>query len=219
MADQPFPRFRRRWHFPLWALMAFPVVCAPLFLLLAELSREPQDLWERECRWCTNPLGRRFFLDEGEEAVPTYEVVQYSQVEGPDPQSGHYFGHTRLITSDGWVRALKLAGAGDGGEKLPEMILKQLPAAAKIAALRPGRRSEASGARRLPSPRAMGYPDLPPWGPPTGSQRSRQAHQYARRHVSRGTSRSTSRSTCGSIPAIRRSNSATRFSRVINSPP
>jgi hypothetical protein len=108
--------------------MAVPVACAPVCLLLAELNREPEDLWSRECRWCANPLDRRFFLDEGEEA-PYDAVVQYSKVEEPDPQSGRYLGHTRLITADGWVRGLRWAGGLDGsGDRLSEPILKHLSA-------------------------------------------------------------------------------------------
>jgi hypothetical protein len=62
---QPKPHFRARLHFRLWVLLAVPIVCAPLFLLVAMSQRvSPETI---EDQWIQNPESK-FAIEEGDPA-------------------------------------------------------------------------------------------------------------------------------------------------------
>jgi hypothetical protein len=60
---QPATHFRARLRFRLWVLLALPIVCAPLFLLVAMSQRvSPETI---EDQWIQHPE-RKFAIEEGD---------------------------------------------------------------------------------------------------------------------------------------------------------
>lgn len=126
--DEAAPRTRRRWQFRIGALLALPVLCAPAFFWLAMRNRVPPvERWEREYRWCSNPLGP-FWPAEGEWVSGGDELVKLARVNGP--WDGRHRGQSWCLTPDGMVRSQWHIGIDAGGDDLPAPAagLAKLPA-------------------------------------------------------------------------------------------
>ena len=61
---QPAPQFRGRMQFPLWVLLVLPLVCAPLFLLIATSRTSLPAPEEIEEGWIDYP-SREFPIKDG----------------------------------------------------------------------------------------------------------------------------------------------------------
>ena len=125
---------RGRWTFPLWWLLLVPVVCAPVFLWVANRyfrvpPAPPIELADRVYDWCTAPLYSEFWPMEGTPAVSTDRVLlELAYLSGPYSFDGQYHGRSWWITPDGMIHVIdRLPTDCVGREKpAPKDVLDRL---------------------------------------------------------------------------------------------
>jgi hypothetical protein len=115
---EPISKARRRWRFPVWALMLVPVACAPVFLWLAQRNRVPPVArGEREHDWTANPLNTEFYPKEGAWVASGDDLVKLARVEGP--WDGRYYGKSWWVTPDGMIHYMWHYPDDAGGDTVP----------------------------------------------------------------------------------------------------
>jgi hypothetical protein len=127
---QATPRFRLRLRFPLWALLALPVACAPLFLWLAMTSRvaqEPQvSIWER---WMYHP-DREFPIKDGDLVGQGGILAHVAFVGGPHGLLDQYSRWFYTLNPDGMLDCDVYTGSDRwlDPKPVPPGLLARLPA-------------------------------------------------------------------------------------------